>query len=103
MLKSLEDAAEKAFSALMELKGIKKPVYILFNTANFTSAGELAELLIAQKQGGLISTQTAIEELHPDWTDKDRADELLLISNEEKAKTMMDLEKFYPKDVDNEQ
>ena len=102
MLKSLEDAGEKAFTALLQLKGIKEQVFITFNAANFLSASELANNILQQKQGGLISTQSALEVIHPDWSDKDIADELALLTEEEQKQSMIDLESIYPKDV-NEQ
>lgn len=102
MLKSLEDAGEKAFNALLQLKGIKEKAYISFNAANFLSASELANNILQQKQGGLISTQSALEVIHPDWSDNDISDELVLLNEEEKKQSMIDLESIYPKDV-NEQ
>ena len=98
MLKSLEDAGEKAFNALLQLKGVKEKAYISFNAANFLSATELANNILQQKQGGLISTQSALEVIHPDWSDNDLKDELALLNEEEKKQSMIDLESIYPKD-----
>lgn len=98
MLRSLETASEKAFNMLLQLKGVKEPMYIKFNMADFTSATEYIDMVMRQKQGGLISLQSSLEQLHPDWEDKDITEEMQRINEEEQQKAVMDLESIYPRD-----
>lgn len=98
MLRKLEMASEKAFNMLLKLKGVKQELYIKFNMADFTSATEYANIVMQQKQGGLLSTETAIQQIHSDWEETDIKEELERIMAEKQQETAMDLENIFPKD-----
>ena len=101
MLRKLESASEKAFNMLLKLKGVKQDLYIKFNMADFTSATEYANIIMQQKQGGILSTRTAIQQIHSDWEDKDIDEELERILAERKEESAIDLDNIFPKDKDN--
>ena len=98
MLRKLESASEKAFNMLLKLKGVNDKLYIKFNMADFTSAQEFATNIMAQKQGGILSTRTAIQQIHSDWEDTDIEEEYQKILTEKQEETTMDLENIFPKD-----
>ena len=98
MILSLEDACEKAFNCMLQLRGIDKMVDIKFDIGQFNTESDITARVVQEKNAGITSIRRAVEQINPRYTEDDINTELELIAQDRENDSMTDLEGLFPKD-----
>ena len=102
MILSLEDACEKAFNCMLQLRGIDKTVDIRFDIGQFNSETDITNRVVQEKNAGITSLKRAVEQINPRYTEKEVTDELELIAKDRENESMTDIDNLFPKDGEEE-
>ena len=102
MILSLEDACEKAFNCMLQLRGIKKTVDIRFDIGQFNSETDISNRIVQEKNAGITSLKRAVEQINPRYTEDDVTTELEQIAKDRENDSMTDLDNLFPKDGEEE-
>lgn len=103
MILSLEDACEKAFNCMLQLRKINKTVDIRFDIGQFNSESDITARVVQEKGAGITSTKRAVELINPRYTEKEVTDELELIAKDRESDSMTDIDNLFPKDDEEDE
>lgn len=102
MILSLEDAFEQAMNCMLKMRGVNKTVDIEFSVGQFNSEEDITNLVVMQKNAGIISLKKAVSDINPRYSKEEVQAEVEKIQNDQQGNFAMDLEDIYPKDTNED-